>query len=82
MTTKQLTTDIRNAFYRSGTGVLVTADNLSATRRLELGVVCGRGGIDCRRWGWSDVLGHDAWRGDVAQPEIGDLLVWQCGQVG
>ena len=87
MTTKQLTIAIRTAFYHAGGGVTVTAENLAAARRLRRGMVgmvgmVGSGGIDCRRWGYSGVLGYDAWRGDVTQPEIGDMLVWQCGQVG
>ena len=81
MTTKQLTTQICKSFA-AGSGVKVTAENLSAARRLKLGVVCGRGGIDCRRWGFSEMLGYDAYRCGIPKPEIGDLLVYQCGQVG
>ena len=83
-TAKQLTAEIRNAFYSGagGSGVKVTCENLAASRRLKLGVTCGRGGIDCRRWGFSEILGHEAYHCGIARPEIGDLLVLQCGQVG
>lgn len=82
MTTKQLTNEIRNAFYRSAGGVKVTAENLATAKKLKLGVVCGRGGIDCRRWGFSENLGYEAYHCGIKTPEIGDLLVMQCGQVG
>lgn len=82
MTTKQLTTEIRRAFYGPDLGVKVTAENLATARRLKLGATCGRGGIDCRRWEFSDFLGHEAYSGGIKTPEIGDLLIWQCGQVG
>ena len=82
MKTKQLEKEIKDAFYGIGGGVKVTPENLRAARKITLCVACGRGGFDCRRWAFSTVLGYDAYHCGIAKPEIGDLLVWQCGQVG
>lgn len=80
--TDKLISDIKTEFIVNASGVVVTQENIALAREIKLGITCGKGGVDCRRRMHSELLGYPVWHGDIALPEIGDLLVWQCGQLG
>jgi hypothetical protein len=86
-TEKQLKKQVTAAFFSNPYAaerelVRVTPDNIDAARL----IIRRRGhtgaGFDCRRWGHCEALGYAVYHCGITDPQVGDILVAQCGSVG